>query len=84
MDLGSLLDWLDRMEPFEQIKACKLLADTRTQGELVSRADALIFGLSRPPEGSVEAVATAVGLSRPNVERAITRHRKRVANYPTH
>jgi hypothetical protein len=74
--VDSLFEWLERFEPHDQVRVVKLLADRKTQAQLLAHGDALLFGLTRARP--IAEVAGEVGISESNVRRSIARHRKHV------
>lgn len=75
--LDDLTHWLDGLTPGDQVKACKILTDTRITSELTARSDALITASVEEPGSSVATVAQELGVSTVMVRRSITRHRRR-------
>jgi hypothetical protein len=70
--LDDLRAWLDGLQPAERVHLARLLADTRTAGELAAMADATIYELTRHAR-SVD-VAGQLGLSERQVRRAVEQH----------
>jgi hypothetical protein len=70
--LADLRTWLGEFPPAERVHLARLLADTRTIGELAAIADATIYELTR--DASSTDVAQQLGLSAKQVKRAVEQY----------
>ncbi|GAA2623982.1 hypothetical protein GCM10010399_64180 [Dactylosporangium fulvum] len=73
-DLASLKAWLGELRPADRIHTARLIADTKTRGELVQLANAEIYEHSR--DHTTPETATHFGITDRAARRAISEHRK--------
>ena len=71
-DLPTLVAWLEDLPPVERIHIGRLLADTKTTGEVARVADAVVYEMTRT--ASRAEVAEQLGSSVSNVQRAVSNH----------
>ncbi len=72
-DLASLTAWLGELRPADRIHTARLIADTKTRGEMVRLANAEIYERTR--DATTAQVAEQLGITERAVKRAVSEHR---------
>lgn len=72
-DLASLVAWLGELRPGDRIHTARLIADTKTRGEMVKLANAEIYERTR--DATNADVAKELGITERAVKRAVSEHR---------